>query len=50
MTDLEKSQMLTEEEYLDACEEWGDELPAMVVAIKKIRLQQWRPSRSVKKC
>ncbi|OCP84090.1 DNA-directed RNA polymerase subunit beta' [Vibrio parahaemolyticus] len=28
MTDLEKGQMLTEEEYLDRLEEWGDEFTA----------------------
>ncbi|CAH8188059.1 DNA-directed RNA polymerase subunit beta' [Vibrio aestuarianus] len=32
MTDLEKSQMLTEEEYLDRLEEWGDEFTAKMGA------------------
>ncbi|GAB7218747.1 DNA-directed RNA polymerase subunit beta' [Vibrio comitans] len=32
MTDLEKSQMLTEEEYLDKLEEWGDEFTAKMGA------------------
>ncbi|HCH3319342.1 TPA: DNA-directed RNA polymerase subunit beta' [Vibrio parahaemolyticus] len=32
MTDLEKGQMLTEEEYLDRLEEWGDELTAKMGA------------------
>ncbi|EGQ8047046.1 DNA-directed RNA polymerase subunit beta' [Vibrio parahaemolyticus] len=32
MTDLEKGQMLTEEEYLDRLEEWGDEFTAKMGA------------------
>nr|WP_175579790.1 MULTISPECIES: DNA-directed RNA polymerase subunit beta' [Vibrio] len=32
MTDLEKGQMLTEEEYLDRLEEWGDEFSAKMGA------------------
>ncbi|PMM80042.1 DNA-directed RNA polymerase subunit beta' [Vibrio breoganii] len=32
MTDLEKGQMLTEEEYLDKLEEWGDEFTAKMGA------------------
>ncbi|MFA0088615.1 DNA-directed RNA polymerase subunit beta' [Vibrio sp. 10N.261.51.F12] len=32
MTDLEKSQMLTEDEYLDRLEEWGDEFTAKMGA------------------
>lgn len=32
MTDLEKGQMLTEEEYLDRLEEWGDEFVAKMGA------------------
>ncbi|MFC3022566.1 DNA-directed RNA polymerase subunit beta' [Vibrio zhugei] len=32
MTDLEKGQMLTEEEYLDRLEEWGDEFAAKMGA------------------
>ncbi len=32
MTDLEKSQLLTEEEYLDRLEEWGDEFTAKMGA------------------
>ncbi|KEY91343.1 DNA-directed RNA polymerase subunit beta' [Candidatus Photodesmus blepharus] len=32
MTSLEKSQMLTEEEYLDCVEEWGDEFTAKMGA------------------
>ncbi|HCH0394676.1 TPA: DNA-directed RNA polymerase subunit beta' [Vibrio parahaemolyticus] len=38
MTDLEKGQMLTEEEYLDRLEEWGDEFTAKmgVEAIKDL--------------
>ncbi|KEY90340.1 DNA-directed RNA polymerase subunit beta' [Candidatus Photodesmus katoptron] len=32
MTELEKSQMLTEEEYLDCLEEWGDEFSAKMGA------------------
>lgn len=32
MTDLEKGQMLTEEEYLDHLEEWGDEFTAKMGA------------------
>ncbi len=32
MTDLERSQMLTEEQYLDALEQWGDEFDARMGA------------------
>lgn len=51
MTDLEKSQMLTEEEYLDRLEEWGDEFTAKMgaEAIKDL-LASWICLLKSKKC